>query len=430
MGYLCLWWLTLLVVSPCRALVASGPQSCRIAVLHSRAVVMANLDGTMLAELSKDLAAVKALQPRLRTTQTSFPEEPVARSLWQAAGLDPSLRYKVSGMVTGEPSFTRLFSHETWRTYSGVSPAERWMRSARTWRHSTIWSAIWPLCLFAAVWAYAIASLPVLLLPRTSPLPLMLMGSAIGLLLVFRTNNTYLRLAEARVLWAQAVFFCREIAQTTATALAFDSDVRDRRSAATAAARTCRLLAAWCWELAKQLTGPPDIRDSNTAGVYSDEILQVLLPANEVEWLEDQRSRPAQILGLLRQIFHSQYRAGNLPVHVHRKLDEDVKGLDMVLTGCYRLFASPLPPTMSRHVVRCLQLWLLGLPLVLAGSMAPPTTAFWVFITSYIFVGIEEVGVQVEQPFEILPMTELCNVIMFNLEEAFDTPALPFSVPA
>lgn len=171
MGYLCLWWLTLLVVSPCRALVASftGPQSCRIAVLHSRAVVMANLDGTMLAELSKDLAgvipasitslapvqrcvrrllsaqcsvldarcsmigarcaAVKALQPRLRTTQTSFPEEPVARSLWQAAGLDPSLRYKVSGMVTGEPSFTRLFSHETWRKYSGVSPAQRWMRS-------------------------------------------------------------------------------------------------------------------------------------------------------------------------------------------------------------------------------------------------------------------------------------------------------------
>ena len=43
----------------------------------------------------------------------------------------------------------------------------------------------------------------------------------------------------------------------------------------------------------------------------------------------------------------------------------------------------------------------------------------WVFIVAYVFVGIEEVGVQVEQPFEIVPMTGLCNVIMSNLEEAF-----------
>ena len=80
---------------------------------------------------------------------------------------------------------------------------------------------------------------------------------------------------------------------------------------------------------------------------------------------------------------------------------------------------------MSRHVVRCLTLWLLGLPVVLAGSMAPAATALWVFATSYIFIGIEEVGLQVEQPFEILPMTQLCNVIMSNLEEAFDAPPSP-----
>ena len=45
-----------------------------------------------------------------------------------------------------------------------------------------------------------------------------------------------------------------------------------------------------------------------------------------------------------------------------------------------------------------------------------------VFFTSYIFVGIEEVGAQVEQPFEITPMTRLCNVVMFNLEESFAPP--------
>ena len=75
--------------------------------------------------------------------------------------------------------------------------------------------------------------------------------------------------------------------------------------------------------------------------------------------------------------------------------------------------------TMSRHVVRCLQLWLLGFPFVIAGTMAPTCTAIWVFAVSYAFVGIDDVGVQVEQPFDILPMNKLCLVAMSNLEEAF-----------
>jgi predicted membrane chloride channel (bestrophin family) len=92
---------------------------------------------------------------------------------------------------------------------------------------------------------------------------------------------------------------------------------------------------------------------------------------------------------------------------------------DRIVGSCERLFSSPLPPTMSRHVVRCLQLWLLGFPFVLAGTMAPLTAALWVFATAYSLVGIDEVGVQVEQPFDILPMNKLCMIAMSNLEETF-----------
>ena len=84
-----------------------------------------------------------------------------------------------------------------------------------------------------------------------------------------------------------------------------------------------------------------------------------------------------------------------------------------------RLFSSPVPPTMSRHAMRSQVLWLAAMPFALASTMAPWTLAAWAFLISYIFVGIEEVGAQVEQPFEITPMTRLCVVIMFNLEEAF-----------
>lgn len=83
-----------------------------------------------------------------------------------------------------------------------------------------------------------------------------------------------------------------------------------------------------------------------------------------------------------------------------------------------RLFASPIPPTMSRHVVRSLALWLLTLPVVLVGQLSPPLVLFYVAATSYIYVGIEELGVQVEQPFDILPMFQMAHVIASSAEDA------------
>ena len=371
------------------------------------------------AKLAKQLDEVRNLRPAPLDNKEAAAAQ---AALWEAAGLDPT--FKVSGIKTGEPSFTRLFSHATWAQYTGVSPIRRWLRCIETWRFSTVFASLWPMVTFFAAWAYVIAMLPARFLPRTSPIPLTLMGSAIGLLLVFRTNNTYQRLSEARLLWGRAVFLCREVAQTTATALFFDEALgqisgAERAAARQSAQRICCLLAAWAWELNAKLTGPTSIRAST---LYNDDVLKVLLPAEEVNWLLKSRSRPVQLLGMMRRTLQAEYKAGRLPFHVHSKLEEDVGQLGLVVGGCERLFSSPVPPTMSRHVVRCLLLWFLALPIVLAGSMHPASVSLWVAVTSYIFIGIEEVGVQVEQPFEIMPMTQLCSVIMFNLAEAFETP--------
>ena len=359
-----------------------------------------------VSDLKEALSLVKALRPAEQSPD-------VQQSLWKAAGLNPT--YKVSGARSGEPSFTRLFNHDDWQRYTGKPPLARWMRAVVTWPDSTILRSLWPISTAAALWAFVVTSLPVYLLPRTSPVPMSLFGQALGLLLVFRTQNSYLRLGEARALWSQCVYLCREIAETTSTALLFDEEVGQRPEARAAAARVCRYLAAMAWELNAKLTGP----------TLKNDVLEALLPDREAAWMAQQRSRPLQLMRSLRRVLHAQFRAGNLPSHLHRKLEEDVKGLDLVVSGCERLFSSPVPPTMSRHIVRCLVLWLIGLPLLLAGSMSRYAVAMWVFVTSYIFVGIEEVGVQVEQPFEIVPMTQLCNVIMANLEEAFEIEPLP-----
>ena len=104
-------------------------------------------------------------------------------ALWAMIDRDPS--FFVSGLKTSEPSFTRLFTHDTWADYTGRRPLTRWLIVTKTWRFSTILRAVFPIAFVASLWAYVISSLPAALLPRTSPVPMSLMGTALGLLLVF-----------------------------------------------------------------------------------------------------------------------------------------------------------------------------------------------------------------------------------------------------
>jgi len=332
--------------------------------------------------------------------------------LWCITGRDPSDFMRGLMRRSGrEPSFTRLFTHETWNAYTGRSALVRWVIITTSWRTSRVLRECFPVSFVAALWAYTITSLPGALLPRTSPVPMSLMGTALGLLLVFRTNNSYLRLSEARTAWSCMLYTVRELAQGVATALLWDKKNANSPAARESASRVCRYLACFVWELRAWLIG---------GGIAASTlVIDSLLDDDEAKWIASQRLRPPQLLGALRRELHDQYSDGLLPPHLHRKLEEDVRELDTIVGSCERLFSSPLPPTMSRHIVRCLQLWLLGFPFVIAGTMAPMTSALWVFAVSYAFVGINEVGVQVEQPFRIIPMNKLCVLAVKNLEEAF-----------
>ena len=80
----------------------------------------------------------------------------------------------------------------------------RWAKALSQWRLSMVSRAIFPCVMAVFVWAYTVAKLLPVIAPAVAAraaqmwIPLSLQGTAIGLLLVFRTNNAYLRLAEAR----------------------------------------------------------------------------------------------------------------------------------------------------------------------------------------------------------------------------------------
>ena len=107
---------------------------------------------------------------------------------------------------------------------------------------------------------------------------------------------------------------------------------------------------------------------------------------------------------------------------MHYFLETDVKEIDAVVESCERLFSSPIPPNMARHGVRSLILWLLALPVVLAGTMPAPFVVLLTMSTSYIYMGLDELGAQVEQPFKIMPLWQLCHLAQCNVEEALSSP--------
>ena len=58
--------------------------------------------------------------------------------------------------LSREPSFRRLFTHETWFRYTGQPPFQRWFRSLYLWRYSTVSRAVFPCVALAFAWSMAV----------------------------------------------------------------------------------------------------------------------------------------------------------------------------------------------------------------------------------------------------------------------------------
>merc|ERR1719409_1454958 len=80
--------------------------------------------------------------------------------------------------------------------------------------------------------------------------------------------------------------------------------------------------------------------------------------------------------------------------------------------ACERIFKTPIPLVYTRHTSRFVGTWLALLPLAIWGIdtswnhlVTLPACALVVFF----LLGIEELGLQIEEPFGILPMEAFCD---------------------
>ncbi|KAK3254637.1 hypothetical protein CYMTET_36153, partial [Cymbomonas tetramitiformis] len=84
-----------------------------------------------------------------------------------------------------------------------------------------------------------------------------------------------------------------------------------------------------------------------------------------------------------------------------------------VLGKCERILKTPLPLSYTRHTSRFIFLWLTILPFTMVaelGELVIPVELF----TAMFLLGIEDIGVLIEEPFSVLACEAICGSVVAN----------------
>ena len=230
-------------------------------------------------------------------------------------------------------------------------------------------------------------------------LPFTIAMPALSLLLVFRTNTAYARWNEARTLWGGVINTCRNVArQGTLYFPAEDAGLTQVLAADT---------AAFAKALRNFLRGPSD--DDALAAELEELVAADLMSPSQLEACMAAGNRPMYCISAMSAVVR-EAKIGEMD---RARIDTSISTLVDLTGACERIFKSPVPLVYTRHTSRFLAVFLLFLPFGLWPAMASSwnhwTTVPAADMIAFFLLGIEEIGIQIEEPFSVLPIEAFCN---------------------
>ena len=225
-----------------------------------------------------------------------------------------------------------------------------------------------------------------------------LIGSVLGLLLVFRTNASYDRFWEGRKLWGSMVNECRNFSRVTRTWLAADPVLVQQLN---------EWIATYPWAVMHRLRG--------TKGLSPEPFD---LAPDDVQGVINAPHPPLVVANRMSQLCLAARGAGMISDIQLVALEGNVQRLIDYLGGCERIQNTPMPYAYMVHLRRALIVYCFTLPFALLDKYHWATLAI-VMVVAYIMFGIEEIGVEIENPFgddeNDLPLERLCENISKNI---------------
>jgi putative membrane protein len=230
-----------------------------------------------------------------------------------------------------------------------------------------------------------------------------LVGVALGLLLVFRTNASYDRFWEGRKLWGGMVNECRNLGRQGNSFLRGSAELR-------------RELILWTASF--PYAAMSSLRGSRVLAPSSKE-----LPPELVQQVLQAQHLPLAVAGQLTRLLVTARDQRVISDLVLGTLDHNINQLIDFIGACERIHRTPIPFAYMVHLRRALILYCFTLPFALVGDLHWWTIA-GTFLLAYVFFGIEEIGVEIEDPFGFdendLPLERFCQTIETNLLAVLD----------
>ncbi len=228
-----------------------------------------------------------------------------------------------------------------------------------------------------------------------------MIGVALGLLLVFRTNASFDRWWEGRKLLGGMVNRTRDLARQLAAYVPADSRAIGDES--------IRHIGAFFVVAMQGLRSETDLK---VAGEY--------LTADERSQLEPYKTRGTIVLTWITKRIDELGRAGKLSEARILAMDTNLTALVDYHSGCERIVRTPVPFAYAQHIKLFVTVFCFTVPFAIVDSMKG-YTPIAVAVLAFALFGIDEIGVEIEDPFGYddndLPIERITKTIQSGAEE-------------
>ena len=279
-----------------------------------------------------------------------------------------------------------------------------WFKTALQFRGSVI-PSILPRVLLCGGFGVFISLLYFLKLPVSLPILSSIVPSIVlGLLLVFRTNTAYERFWEGRKFWGSVVNDVRNLARQIWVAI--DEKDQDDFIAKKSA---LRLLVAFAVAMKLHL---------RQESVNSE--LEPLISPSQYQKLKSMNNPPIEVAFWIGDYLNTQYDRNCVDVYQLTAMNQLLNSLIDCLGGCERILRTPIPLAYAIHLKQLLLLYSLALPFQMVKDLSWGTGPV-VALISFTLFGIEEIGLEIENPFghdtNDLPLDNICATMRRNIED-------------
>ncbi len=239
--------------------------------------------------------------------------------------------------------------------------------------------------------------------PQLVPGVFSLLGILLSLLLVFRTNTAYDRWWEGRKQWGALINHTRGLAVLWNGMLGKKADANRQFWA--------KSISGYVLALSEHLR---DHADHSQIGAYTDERVEQYSRVSHV---------PNKIVNDMYARTEALYKEGFIDGFQLNQVQKEIQEFLNIQGACERIKATPIPFAHNFFIKVFVLAYCALLPFVLVPLIGWAAVLLCMFV-AYALVGIEFIGVEIEEPFGLdcndLPTHNLARKIETNVHEILD----------